>query len=96
MSKKSRLDNELVNRGEFASIDDAVPFIMAGEVLVNGNIVYKKDHKVSIDDEITIKKNFEYVSRGAYKLKKRWMISTFQLKVKMLLMSGSQMEGLLI
>lgn len=82
MSKKSRLDNELVKRGEFSTIADAIPFIMAGEVLVNGNVIYKKDHNVSIDDVITIKKNFEYVSRGAYKLKKALEDFSFSVKGK--------------
>ena len=82
MPKKSRLDNELVRRGEFNTIEDAIPFIMAGEVLVNGNVVYKKDHNVSIDDEIIIRKNFEYVSRGAYKLKKALEDFNFSVKGK--------------
>ncbi len=82
MPKKSRLDNELIRRGEFKTIEEAIPFIMAGEVLVNGNVVYKKDHNISIDDEITIKKNFEYVSRGAYKLKKALEDFNFSVKGK--------------
>lgn len=80
MAQKIRLDNELVRRGEFISVEEALPFIMAGEVLVNGDVVYKSDHNVSIDDEITIKKKFEYVSRGAYKLKKA--LKDFKISVK--------------
>ena len=80
MRQKIRLDNELVSRGEFNSVEDALPFIMAGEVLVNGNVVYKRDHKVSNEDEITIKRSFEYVSRGAYKLRKA--LEDFKISVK--------------
>lgn len=82
MSKRSRLDSELVKRGEFNTIEDTIPFIMAGEVLVNGNVIYKRDHNVSVDDVITIKKNFEYVSRGAYKLKKALEYFNFSVKGK--------------
>ncbi len=69
MKKSStRLDLELVQRKLFSSIDETTPYIMAGEVLVNGQVIYKRDHKIFEDDVITIKKKNEYVSRGAYKL----------------------------
>jgi len=68
--KKSRLDNELVRRGEFCSAKETIPFIMAGDVCVNGNIVYQRDYLVCNEDEISIVKRNEFVSRGAYKLRK--------------------------
>ncbi len=70
MKKKSRLDNELIRRGILKTKEEAIPYIMSGEVLVNGNIELKSDFAVYPDDEIVIKKKFEYVSRGALKLKK--------------------------
>ncbi len=68
--KKVRLDVELVRRGDFDSTKDTIPFIMAGEIRVNGHVVYKRDHLVCSGDEILILKTDEFVSRGAYKLKK--------------------------
>jgi len=68
MKNSTRLDIELVNRELFTSVEDAAPYIMAGEVLINGQVIYKRDHKTSSEDVITIKKKNEYVSRGAYKL----------------------------
>jgi len=65
---KTRLDRELVNRGIFDSREEAVPFIMAGEVQVNGQVAYKSDFPVTGDDEIRIREKREYVSRGAYKI----------------------------
>ena len=80
MKNNSRLDIELVKREIFNSIGEAVPFIMAGEVLVNGQVIYKRDHNISSSDEITIKKKHEYVSRGAYKLSSA--IEKFNMEVK--------------
>ncbi|MEN8223241.1 MAG: TlyA family RNA methyltransferase [Acidobacteriota bacterium] len=68
MKNKTRLDIELVQRKIFGSAEEAAPYIMAGEVLVNGQVIYKRDHKTGRDDVISIKKKNEYVSRGAYKL----------------------------
>ncbi len=68
MKNSTRLDIELVKRELFISVEEAAPYIMAGEVLINGQVIYKRDHKTSSEDVISIKKKYEYVSRGAYKL----------------------------
>lgn len=52
------------------SREKGVAQIMAGEILVNGQVVYKPDQKVAADSEIEIKKRYPYVSRGAFKIKK--------------------------
>ncbi len=77
--RKNRLDEELVRRGEFKTCENSLPYIMAGEVFVNGNVVYKSDHGVSEADEIIIKKRSEFVSRGAYKLQNA--LKDFQIRV---------------
>lgn len=77
--KKRRLDTELVLKGKFKDADKASRFIMAGEVFINGNVTYRRDHKVSDDDVIEIRKKHEYVSRGAYKLKNA--LSDFGLEI---------------
>ena len=56
MKNSTRLDIELVKRALFSSVEEATPYIMAGEVLINGQVIYKRDHKTSSEDVISIKK----------------------------------------
>lgn len=67
-TKKIRLDQELVRRELVPSIEKAQAIIMAGEVLVDNQIVYKSDKKVEETTDITIKKRYPYVSRGGLKI----------------------------
>ncbi|WP_456460322.1 TlyA family RNA methyltransferase [Desulfurobacterium sp.] len=67
--KKERLDRVLVDRGFVKSRERARAIIMAGKVLVNGNIVDKAGTKISVDAKIELKgKDIPYVSRGGLKL----------------------------
>ncbi len=50
--------------------ESALPLIMAGSVLVNGQIEYKASFKVKKTDNLAIKEKNPYVSRGALKIKK--------------------------
>ena len=68
--KKNRLDSEVVKRGLVLTKEEANALIMAGEIQVNGQIIYKSDKKVTESSQIEIKKRLPYVSRGAYKIKK--------------------------
>ncbi|GHT39683.1 TlyA family rRNA (cytidine-2'-O)-methyltransferase [Bacteroidia bacterium] len=69
MSKKPRLDMELVAQGFFESRTRAQASIMAGEVLVNSVAQHGADYSVKPDDIITLKeKSCPYVSRGGLKL----------------------------
>ncbi|WP_424245608.1 23S rRNA (cytidine1920-2'-O)/16S rRNA (cytidine1409-2'-O)-methyltransferase [Elusimicrobium posterum] len=69
MAKNPRLDMELVAQGFFESRTRAQASIMAGEVVVNGNIEHAADRKIKPEDIITLKeKSCPYVSRGGLKL----------------------------
>lgn len=65
-----RLDMELVTRGLAPSLEKARAFIMAGEILVDGQLRDKADAKVTRDHLIEIKKKYLYASRGAAKIEK--------------------------
>lgn len=77
---KERLDVILVKKGLFDSREKAQREILAGNVLVNENIITKAGTLISEDVSIRIKEKFPYVSRGALKLKHA--IEYFQLDVK--------------
>lgn len=68
MAKKKRLDILLHERGLAPSRTKAQAYIMAREVLVNGEIVDKSGTKIGEDAKITVKIRPPYVSRGGEKL----------------------------
>ena len=71
MSKKTRLDVLLVERGLFASRQKAQAVIMAGSVFVGGQRSYKPGTAVPEDAEIEVRGHvMPYVSRGGWKLEK--------------------------
>jgi 23S rRNA (cytidine1920-2'-O)/16S rRNA (cytidine1409-2'-O)-methyltransferase len=65
---KLRLDQLLVARGLCESREKAQRAIMAGEVLVKGQIVDKAGTKIADDAEVSVKAAERYVGRGGYKL----------------------------
>ncbi len=65
---KERLDLLLVSRGFCETRQKAKALILAGEVAVNGSVVTKSGMSLPADSEITVKKKFPYVGRGALKL----------------------------
>ncbi|WP_428049956.1 TlyA family RNA methyltransferase [Candidatus Avelusimicrobium caledoniensis] len=68
-NKKLRLDMALVEQGFFASRNRAQASIMAGEVLVNGEVDTRADRTILPEDKISLKeKSCPYVSRGGLKL----------------------------
>ncbi len=68
---KERLDAVLVNRGFYESGEKARANIMAGNVLVNGEVCTKAGTKFKEDIDIEIKEETcPYVSRGGLKLEK--------------------------
>ena len=77
-NKKLRLDMALVEQGFFQSRNRAQASIMAGEILVNGEIDTRADRTILPEDKISIKeKSCPYVSRGGLKLAgalKHWNI----------------------
>ena len=78
-NKKLRLDMALVEQGFFNSRNRAQASIMAGEVLVNGEVDTRADRTILPEDKISLKeKSCPYVSRGGLKLAgalKHWNIS---------------------
>ena len=75
---KLRLDMALVEQGFFLSRNRAQASIMAGEILVNGEVDTRADRTILPEDKITLKeKSCPYVSRGGLKLAgalKHWNI----------------------
>lgn len=78
---KTRLDNTLVTLGLAQSRNKAQALIMAGVVLVNGEIDTRADRSVKEEDIVTLKQNpCPYVSRGGLKLKQA--LEDFNIDVK--------------
>ncbi len=76
---KNRLDIEVVKRGLISSREHARAFIMAGEVLVDGQVEYKPAKMVAAQSRVEIKRKYPYVSRGAFKIEKAF--SDFSLQI---------------
>ena len=70
MSRRLRLDAELVRRGLARSREHARELIGAGAVSVQGQIAHKPATAVTTDSAIVVKQSLEkkWVSRGAHKL----------------------------
>jgi 23S rRNA (cytidine1920-2'-O)/16S rRNA (cytidine1409-2'-O)-methyltransferase len=71
MSRRLRLDAELVRRGLARSRDQAAELIAAGRVAVGGQLASKPASQVTTDAAITVAEGGqepEYVSRAGYKL----------------------------
>ncbi|AZO95643.1 TlyA family RNA methyltransferase [Halocella sp. SP3-1] len=71
MAKKERLDVLLTERGLVSSRSQAKRSIMAGKVLVDGEVVDKAGARIKLTAKIKLKgKEYPYVSRGGLKLEK--------------------------
>lgn len=68
MPEKIRLDIATFQRGLAPSREKARGMIMAGEVMVNGNMKDKPGTQITENDLITIKERPRFVSRGGEKL----------------------------
>ena len=66
--KRVRLDTLLVERGLVESREKGKRLLMAGEVLVNGQLVDKAGTLVDVDAAIELKAKPKFVSRGGEKL----------------------------
>ncbi len=65
---KQRLDKLLVERGLVESREKGQRLVMAGQVLVDGQLLTKAGHQVAGDAEVVIKEQERFVSRGGEKL----------------------------
>ena len=65
---KQRIDTLLVERGLVESRNLAQRLVMAGQVRVDGQVVFKSSVLVSLDAELAVKSGPRFVSRGGEKL----------------------------
>jgi len=89
----NRVDVFLVENGMIQSREKAKKLIMAGMVMVNGKPADKPSFEVTDQDEITIKKEEKYVSRGGYKLEKAIKQFNIDLKDKVAMDIGASTGG---
>jgi 23S rRNA (cytidine1920-2'-O)/16S rRNA (cytidine1409-2'-O)-methyltransferase len=68
MSKKLRLDQLLVQKGLFASREQARRAVMAGEIQVGAGIAVKASQFLDSEAAVTVQPARKYVGRGALKL----------------------------
>ena len=80
MSTKKRLDLALVERRLCKSRAAAQHMILAGQVLVNGQLVDKAATSISDDTKIELKEKPRYVSQGGFKLEKA--LRVFEISVQ--------------
>ena len=66
--QKSRLDKLIVSRGLVPTRAKAQGVILAGEVLVDGQMVDKPGTRIADDAAIVLKEKMPYVGRGGFKL----------------------------
>ena len=67
-TRKCQLDALLAERGIFESAEEARPWIMTGQVLVNEQLIDKPGMLVARDAVLRVRGRHRYVSRGGYKL----------------------------
>ncbi len=79
VQKRTRLDEALLARELASGREKAAALIMAGEVLVNGQVQFKADHSVCPEDAVSVQCKHPYVSRGAFKLSKA--IADFAIRI---------------
>ena len=67
-TRKCQLDALLAERGIFESAEEARPWIMTGQVLVNEQLIDKPGMLVPRDAALRVRGRHRYVSRGGHKL----------------------------
>jgi 23S rRNA (cytidine1920-2'-O)/16S rRNA (cytidine1409-2'-O)-methyltransferase len=68
VAKKSRIDSLVFERGLAMSMTRAEALIMAGKVIVNGQMVDKPGTQVRVESVVTLKESLPFVGRGGVKL----------------------------
>jgi 23S rRNA (cytidine1920-2'-O)/16S rRNA (cytidine1409-2'-O)-methyltransferase len=93
MARRIRLDQALINKGLVKDLDQARRLIMAGQVLLNGQLTFQSSHMIFADDRLEIKSSPPYVSRGGEKLEA--LFKSFPLSVDQLICAdiGSSTGG---
>jgi len=91
---KERLDILLVEKGLFTSREKAKASIMAGIILVDGQVSDKAGTMIDTEAEITVKENIcPYVSRGGLKLEKSMELWDLDLKDNICMDIGASTGG---
>lgn len=90
---KRRLDIALFERNLATSRSEAQALIIAGEVLVNGQVINKPSSIVSTSDTIEIKTTRKYASRGGLKLEKALNVFNIDVNNKICLDIGASTGG---
>lgn len=93
MSEKIRLDARIFDLGLTESREKAKAFIMAGQVYVNGMKATKAGATVTEKDQIEVRGQSEFVSRGGHKLKKAMRVFPISLKDKICMDVGASTGG---
>lgn len=92
--KKERLDAILVQKGFFETKSKAQAAIMAGDVIVNNEKIFKAGEKLPLDENLMIEvKTQKYVSRGGLKLEKALEEFNINVKNKICLDAGASTGG---
>ncbi len=91
---KERLDKILVDLGYFENKSKASASVLAGDVMVNGEIISKAGYQLNPEKEyeFTIK-SMPYVSRGGYKLQKALDSFEFNPENRVCLDAGASTGG---
>ena len=91
--RRCQLDALLAERGIFESVEEARPWIMTGQVLVNEQLVDKPGMLVPGDAVLRVRGRRRYASRGGYKLEAA--LEHFQVNVagRVALDSGASTGG---
>ena len=90
---KQRLDTLLTDRALVDSREQAKRLILAGEVLVDGELRSKPGQSVSAEASIEIKQPLRYVSRGGLKLEKALHVFDVDVRGKTALDVGASTGG---
>lgn len=90
---KSRLDQELVNRGLVSTRSQAESYIRLGKVAVNKKIITKAGAMVGVEDKIRLITNERYVSRAGFKLASVAKVLKVNFRGKVVLDVGSSTGG---
>ena len=83
MAKKQRVDQLLVERGIADDLDEARRLVMAGKVLVEGQLIIGPSQQVSPAGELRLSSEADFVSRGGEKLQAAF--EEFAFSVEMLI-----------
>ena len=93
MSKKTRIDQLMVEKGLVQSRSQAQRLVMAGQVRVDGQVVPKTSSRYSFQEIITIDEGPRFVSRGGDKLEAAFEVFSLDVSGKVCADVGSSTGG---